>query len=81
MIFIQLLVSMSEAAKANQIYVVFNTRELVDCIANDSNENCPEAKRYIFNTNVVLDRSGAVIDRFVPSFCQISPEFYLYAKI
>lgn len=61
----QLLVSMSEAARSNQIYVVLNTRELMDCVANNSNENCPESKEYVFNTNVVFDRTGAVIDRYV----------------
>ncbi|KOB75417.1 Vanin-like protein 1, partial [Operophtera brumata] len=48
----------------DDIYVVLNTRELVDCVANNSNENCPEAKEYVFNTNVVFDRTGAVIDRY-----------------
>lgn len=56
---------MSEAARSNQIYVVLNTRERVDCVVNANNETCPEAKQYIFNTNVVFDRTGAVIDRYV----------------
>ena len=59
-----LLVSMSAAARDNKIYVVLNTRELMDCTRNDTGEDCPELKEYIFNTNVVFDRNGTVIDRY-----------------
>lgn len=55
---------MSAAARDNQIYVVINTRELMDCTRNDTGEYCPELKEYIFNTNVVFDRNGTVIDRY-----------------
>ncbi|KAL4711785.1 hypothetical protein ACJJTC_005954 [Scirpophaga incertulas] len=57
------LVSISKAARQHQIYVVINIEESMDCTA-PIKENCPEAKRYLFNTNVVFDRSGAVIDRY-----------------
>lgn len=60
----ELLVSMSAAARENQVYVVLNTRELMDCTRNDTGEECPQLKEYIFNTNVVFDRTGAVIDRY-----------------
>ncbi|XP_004928913.2 vanin-like protein 1 isoform X1 [Bombyx mori] len=59
-----ILVSISAAARSNQIYVVVNGRELMDCTKNDTGEPCPELKEYIFNTNVVFDRNGAVIDRY-----------------
>ncbi|CAG9791383.1 unnamed protein product [Diatraea saccharalis] len=35
----------------------------MDC-TNAPEEFCPEHKTYIFNTNIVFDRSGAVIDRY-----------------
>lgn len=54
---------MSVAARQHQIYVLFNGRERLDCTGNDTGEECPEKKIYIFNTNVVIDRTGAVIDR------------------
>lgn len=60
----QLLVAMSAAARRNAIYVVINVRESVDCRQPQQGEECPEEKLYIFNTNVVLDRSGSVIDRY-----------------
>ncbi|KAJ0173032.1 hypothetical protein K1T71_011208 [Dendrolimus kikuchii] len=63
-IYDDLFVSMSAAARNNQIYVVLNTRELLDCTRNDTGEECPELKEYIFNTNVVFDRNGTVIDRY-----------------
>ncbi|XP_004928912.1 vanin-like protein 2 isoform X1 [Bombyx mori] len=59
-----IMVSISAAARTNQIYVVVNGRELMDCTKNDTGEPCPELKEYIFNTNVVFDRNGAVIDRY-----------------
>ncbi|PZC83541.1 hypothetical protein B5X24_HaOG207524 [Helicoverpa armigera] len=58
------MVAISTAARANQIYVVINGRELMDCTIKNTGENCPEEKSYMFKTNVVFDRTGAVIDRF-----------------
>ncbi|XP_068623393.1 vanin-like protein 1 isoform X1 [Battus philenor] len=58
-----ILVSISEAARQHQIYVVINLQELMDC-NNAPGEYCPEQKKYQFNTNVVFDRTGAVIDRY-----------------
>ncbi|KAJ8711351.1 hypothetical protein PYW07_008593 [Mythimna separata] len=63
----EFLVTISSAARTNDIYVVINGREHMDCTIPDTaaaGEYCPEEKEYIFNTNVVFDRSGAVIDRF-----------------
>ncbi|XP_045771210.1 vanin-like protein 2 isoform X2 [Maniola jurtina] len=61
----EVLVSISSAAKENQIYVVVNVEEIVDCTSGDvAGESCPEQKVYLYNTNVVLDRGGAVIDRY-----------------
>ncbi|XP_045539002.1 vanin-like protein 2 isoform X3 [Papilio machaon] len=59
----EILVSMSATAREHQIYVVINVQEVMDC--NDApDEYCPEKKEYLFNTNVVFDRNGAVIDRY-----------------
>ncbi|XP_045771205.1 vanin-like protein 1 [Maniola jurtina] len=61
----KLLVSISSAAMENEIYVVINLEELLDCTSGDvAGENCPEPRVYIFNTNVVFDRTGAVINRY-----------------
>lgn len=49
----------------NDIYVVINLEELLNCTSGDvSGETCPEEKIYTFNTNVVFDRTGAIIDRW-----------------
>ncbi|KAI5635486.1 carbon-nitrogen hydrolase domain-containing protein [Phthorimaea operculella] len=61
----QVLVNISSAARENQVYVVVNIQEAVDCTnSTPAGEECPEAKRYLFNTNVVFDRNGTVIDRY-----------------
>ncbi|XP_034828263.1 vanin-like protein 2 isoform X2 [Maniola hyperantus] len=61
----EVLVSISTAAKQSQIYVVINMQEMMDCRNGGSpGENCPKQKQYRFNTNVVFDRNGAVIDRY-----------------
>lgn len=57
------MVKMSSAARENEIYVVINAQEIVNCTVEAPGENCPENKTYYFNTNVVFDRQGAVIDR------------------
>ena len=59
----QIMVNISSAARENQIYVVINAQEIVNCTVEAVGENCPENKTYFFNTNVVFDREGAVIDR------------------
>lgn len=61
----QLLVAMSQAALQNQIYVVINIRESMNCMEPQQAEDCPEQIQYYFNTNVVFDRNGAVIDRYI----------------
>ena len=41
-----------------------NVQEQMNCVSAYSiGEYCPEEKVYLFNTNVVFDRTGAVIDR------------------
>ncbi|KAJ2942846.1 hypothetical protein O0L34_g15035 [Tuta absoluta] len=61
----QVLVNMSSAAREHQVYVVVNIQEEVDCTNSvPTGEECPDPKRYLFNTNVVFDRNGAVIDRY-----------------
>ncbi|CAK1541580.1 unnamed protein product [Leptosia nina] len=58
----EILVAISTAARENDIYVVVNIQEILNCPAPE--EECPEMKTYIFNANVVFDRQGAVIDRY-----------------
>ncbi|XP_039751967.1 vanin-like protein 1 [Pararge aegeria] len=61
----EFLVAISSAAIENDIYVVINLEELLNCTSGYvTGESCPEQKVYIFSTNVVFDRSGAVIDRY-----------------
>ncbi|XP_063541459.1 vanin-like protein 1 isoform X3 [Cydia strobilella] len=62
----EIMVTISAAARQHQIYVLINVQEVMDCtsIAEDSEEYCPEKKEYLFNTNVIFDRTGAVIDRY-----------------
>lgn len=60
----EILVTISSAARQNEIYAVVNIEEYVDCIKNPNNEYCPRSKVYLFNTNVVFDRHGAIIDRY-----------------
>ncbi|XP_059050818.1 vanin-like protein 2 [Achroia grisella] len=57
------IVAISRAARDNKIYVVINVQEEMDC-NNAPGEFCPEKNVYRFNTNVVFDRTGAVIDRY-----------------
>ncbi|XP_052738828.1 vanin-like protein 1 [Bicyclus anynana] len=61
----EFLVAISSAALENDIYVVINVEELLDC-SNGAvdGETCPEEKAYVFNTNVVFNRTGAVINRY-----------------
>ncbi|XP_052739170.1 vanin-like protein 1 [Bicyclus anynana] len=64
-LFDEILVSISASAIKSQIYVVINVQELMDCRnAGSPGETCPEQKQYRFNTNVVFNRNGAVIDRY-----------------
>ncbi|XP_063368490.1 vanin-like protein 2 isoform X1 [Cydia amplana] len=62
----EILVTISAAARQHQIYVLINVQEVMNCtsIPEDSEEYCPEKKEYLFNTNVIFDRTGAVIDRY-----------------
>ncbi|KAM3964073.1 vanin-like protein 1 [Aphomia sociella] len=57
------IVAISKAARDNKIYVLINVQEVMDC-NNAPGELCPKKKVYKFNTNVVFDRNGAVIDRY-----------------
>ncbi|RVE50259.1 hypothetical protein evm_005094 [Chilo suppressalis] len=60
----EVLVNISKAARENSIYVVINIEEVMYCNTTTPNEYCPKEKVYLFNTNVVFDRNGAVIDRY-----------------
>ncbi|GBP97467.1 Vanin-like protein 2 [Eumeta japonica] len=60
----EVLVRLSTAARVNQIYVVINIEELMNCTVVLEGENCPNNTEFRFNTNVVFDRNGAVIDRY-----------------
>lgn len=55
---------MSESARRYELYLVINIQEKMNCSEPQAEEEyCPEAKNYLFNTNVVFDRTGAVINR------------------
>lgn len=56
MCFLKVLESISCAAKKNSIYVVINYPERVRMSKNTE-------KFYLYNTNLVFDRNGAVIAR------------------
>jgi hypothetical protein len=60
--FLQILVALSTAAREHGIYLVVNLQEEMDC-HDAPGEYCPVDRTYLFNTNVVFDRTGAVIDR------------------
>ncbi|XP_045454230.1 vanin-like protein 1 [Melitaea cinxia] len=60
----EILVTISSAARQNEIYVVINIEEFLNCIINSDNEYCPQLNLYLFNTNVVFDRNGTIIDRY-----------------
>ncbi|KAL0867646.1 hypothetical protein ABMA27_008398 [Loxostege sticticalis] len=58
-----ILVSLSTAARQHEIYVLVNLQEEMDC-RDAPGEYCPDDRTYVFNTNVIFDRTGAVIDRY-----------------
>lgn len=51
------------AASDNEIYVVINIAEKVPCI--DKKESCPRDKMFYYNSNVVFDRTGKIIARYL----------------
>ncbi|CAG9791384.1 unnamed protein product [Diatraea saccharalis] len=59
----KVLVDISNAARQNKIYVVINIEEIMDC-NTAVGEYCPAQQTYLFNTNVVFDRDGTIIDRY-----------------
>ncbi|XP_047511493.1 vanin-like protein 2 isoform X2 [Pieris napi] len=59
----EILVAISAGARENAIYVVVNIQEIMNC-EDATGEECPEKKIYIFNTNIVFDRQGAVVSRY-----------------
>jgi len=58
----QNVVLLACAAKSNGIYVVINLGEIRDCELDQN--DCPEDGAFHYNTNVVFDRSGAVISKY-----------------
>ncbi|KAL0281183.1 UNVERIFIED_CONTAM: hypothetical protein PYX00_002244 [Menopon gallinae] len=58
----ELLESLSCAALDNTIYVVVNILERVSC--NRSESKCNRDGLFVYNTNVVFDRTGTVISRY-----------------
>lgn len=60
------------AAREKQIYVVINIAEKLSCTGS----TCPKDKVF-YNSNVVFDRSGKIIARYVDfTLC-----IYIYFKI
>jgi hypothetical protein len=71
---VQILVTLSRLAMSYKTYLVANVQEVLYC--NDTSEYCPyedddDDKYYLFNTNVVFDRTGAVINRQAAVFIYI----------
>lgn len=58
-----ILKNVSCAARKTKKYVLINLTEKSDCTI-DENNNCPEDKIIYYNTNVVFDRTGAVISMY-----------------
>jgi hypothetical protein len=82
---VQILVILSRLARVYKVYLVANVLEVLYC--NNPAEICPDEdddKFYLFNTNVVFDRTGAVIDRqaavfavfIFPLFTNITNDLY-----
>ncbi|KAG6459530.1 hypothetical protein O3G_MSEX011434 [Manduca sexta] len=71
----KVLVDLSTAAKTYEMYVVVNLRERVNCTTPNENRKCPGKQVYLFNTNVVFDRKGAVIMRASKYHLFFEPEF------
>lgn len=68
---------MSAAARQHEIYLVINIQEQMDCTKPQAeDEYCPEAKNYLFNTNVVFNRAGVVIDRWA-----LTLSYYFYRVV
>lgn len=51
------------AAVEAETYLVINVKEREGC-SNDTDSDCPERGYRLYNTNVVLDRRGAVVSRY-----------------
>lgn len=51
------------AAVQAQTYLVINVKEREEC-SNDNDNDCPPRGYRLYNTNVVLDRRGAVVSRY-----------------
>ncbi|KAL0266530.1 UNVERIFIED_CONTAM: hypothetical protein PYX00_009039 [Menopon gallinae] len=54
--------AMSESAAKSNIYVVVNLYERVEC--SNSTTECPPRGYFLYNTNVVFDRNGAVVAKY-----------------
>lgn len=58
----QILRELSYGAALLELYLVVDLIELVQCSPNQILE-CPDVGYYLYNTQVVLDRSGALVAR------------------
>lgn len=61
---LQTLKKISCAARENKIYVVINIAEKLSC----TEDPCPKDKVFYYNTNVVFDRTGKIIARYLYIF-------------
>lgn len=59
----QTLKRISCAAKENQIYVVINIAEKLPC----NRSTCTKYDKVYYNTNIVFDRNGKIIARYMNS--------------
>lgn len=69
----QALRKISCAAKDNKIYVVINIAEKAPC----TDVSCPRDKMFYYNSNVVFDRTGKIIARYLVFRCNYYYKIHL----
>lgn len=65
----QVLKMLSCAVRTASLYAVINLSELYPC--TDDHPGCPSDKKLFYNTNIILDRNGKLIARYVKKIYQL----------
>ncbi|XP_044264513.1 vanin-like protein 1 [Tribolium madens] len=61
----QFMKDLSCASRSSQTYIVLNLVEKVKCDeAQTSSDNCKKFGFYFYNTDVILDRNGTIVNRY-----------------